>query len=384
MSNFYPGRESALPKVIPERIREAREGSGLTVEAFGDLIGVSRQAVSQFEIGQSGPSAQTMSRIIAITGQPPAFFVAPRRRKADTNATPFWRSLKRMNQASRVRITRRLEWAADIVDYVESYIDLPVVDVPVFSWDSTSAHDDDIEDIALRVRQDWSLGHGPIHDMVPLLENHGFILLREPVNCEDMDAVCRWQMGRPFILYSSQTTSNPRVNFNLAHELGHILIHSGIEIDSANLEKIEKQANRFAGAFLLPRTTFPMEVISTSIRYFETLKSRWRVAIAAMIYRCKDLGILNSSQVSYLWRQMNALGIRKQEPLDDAFPLPSPSLLRASLEMLVSNGVQTREQIEQAINLNPMDIESLGGTEAGWLSADRIVRLPPRPELRSI
>src|SRR5215213_3440511 len=50
------GRGSALPKVIPERIREAREARGLTAEAFGDLLGMSRAAVALYETGQVGPS----------------------------------------------------------------------------------------------------------------------------------------------------------------------------------------------------------------------------------------------------------------------------------------------------------------------------------------
>ncbi len=79
---------------------------------------------------------------------------------------------------------------------------------------------------------------------------------------------------------------------------------------------------------------------------------------------------------------MNVLGIRQKEPLDDAFETVKPSVLRASLEMLVSNKVQTREDIEHSINLNVEDIESLGGTAAGWLSADKVVAFVPRPSLR--
>ena len=101
-----------------------------------------------------------------------------------------------------------------------------------------------------------------------------------------------------------------------------------------------------------------------------------------MIYRCKDLAILSEMQVKYLWRQMNVLGIRRIEPLDDAFEVASPGILRASLEMLVSNKVQTRESIECSINLNAADIESLGGTNAGWLSADKVVVFIPKPILR--
>jgi Zn-dependent peptidase ImmA (M78 family)/DNA-binding XRE family transcriptional regulator len=383
MGTHQSGRESGLPKVIPERIREAREGRGLTAESFADALGVSRQAVAQYEIGQNGPSAEVLSSIISTTRQPATFFVRPRRRKADSPSTPFWRSLKRMEHADRVRITRRLDWACDIVDYVESFLRLPPVGIPDIQWNLEAGSIEDIEDIALRLRADWSLGFGPIHDMVQLLEFHGIILLREKVQCEDMDAVSRWQTGRPYILFSSEVSSQVRVNFNLAHELGHIMLHSGIDVTSDNLATIERQANRFAGAFLLPKTSFPDEVLSTSIEYFKALKQRWRVAIAAMIYRCKDLQILREPQVKYLWRQMNSLGIRQTEPLDDAFEQVSPSLLRAALEMLVAHRVQTKEEIEHSINLNPEDIESLCGTEFGWLGAQKIVAFPPRINLRN-
>jgi hypothetical protein len=107
------------------------------------------------------------------------------------------------------------------------------------------------------------------------------------------------------------------------------------------------------------------------------------VSMAAMIYRCKDLAILTDAQVKYLWRQMNTLGIRKVEPLDDAYAPTAPSILAARLDMLVTNKVQTREDIERAINLNAGDIESLGGMPDGWLSIDKILTFQPRPSLRA-
>jgi transcriptional regulator with XRE-family HTH domain len=55
-------------RIIPERIREAREARGLTAEDFGEQIGVTRQAVGQYEVGSSVPSAQTMTHIIGVTG----------------------------------------------------------------------------------------------------------------------------------------------------------------------------------------------------------------------------------------------------------------------------------------------------------------------------
>jgi Zn-dependent peptidase ImmA (M78 family)/DNA-binding XRE family transcriptional regulator len=370
------GSKKPLPKAIPERIREAREARGLTPEDFSELLNVSRQAVSQFETGQISPSGEVMAKIIAITAQPPLFFVTPRERAR--TGIPFWRGLKRMEQHHRRRIARRLEWARDIAAYVDRFIELPNVNLPNIEFDVEFATAEEIERAAEALRDHWKLGRVRIRNLASVLEENGIVLVREIVECSDMDAVSCWQGGRPFILCASEITSGPRSTYNLAHELGHILLHAGVEVSSDNLTKIEKQANRFAGALLLPRETFSQEVLGTSVSYFESLKKRWGVAIAAMAYRCKDLKIFNENQFSYLMRQMNARRIRKVEPLDDAFPVEKPSLLAESLRMIVERGVQTREQIEAALSLNLSDIESLCGVSKGYLD-DRVVAFAPRP-----
>jgi Zn-dependent peptidase ImmA (M78 family)/transcriptional regulator with XRE-family HTH domain len=361
------GDNAQLARIVPERIREAREARGLTAENFADAIGVTRQAVGQYEVGQSIPSAQTMTNIIAITGQPPAFFTTARVRQTEIFEVPFWRSLKRMARPDRLRITRRLEWAWDVVNYIEQFIELPPANLPVADWNFQIGTDDELERIAQKLRDDWGLGSGPIFHLAAIAEANGIIIVKEPVQCPDMDAVSRWQGGRPFILCSADRNSLPRENFDLAHEIGHLLLHHGVEVTPETLSKLERQANYFAGAFLLPRETFSREVVSTSVYYFLKLKERWRVSVAAMIYRCKELAILSKSQVEYLWRQLSAKGMRKEEPLDKAFLAEKPSVLSAALNMLIEHRVQTRSQIREALSLNPADLESICGASPGFL-----------------
>lgn len=373
------GAMRPLPRPIPERIKEAREARGLTSDAFAEKLDVTRQAVAQYETGQVSPSNEVLGRIIALTAQPPSFFVTPRARPGSIGV-PFWRSLKRMEQQHRRRILRRLEWAHDITTFVEQFIDLPEVKLPSIEFDDDQDDDERIEQAAEKLRDSWGLGRGPIRNLASLMEANGIILVREAVQCPDMDAVSCWIGGRPFVLLSDEVTSAPRSSFNLAHELGHLLLHAGVEVSARNLDRIERQANRFAGALLLPRESFSQEVLGTSISYFKLLKGRWGVAIAAMVYRCKDLHLLNVHQHKYLMRQMNALGIRKVEPLDDAFTVERPSILAESVKMLVEHGVQARSQLEASLTLNLGDVESLCGVPAGYLD-DRVVRFQPRPRL---
>jgi Zn-dependent peptidase ImmA (M78 family)/DNA-binding XRE family transcriptional regulator len=354
-----------LPQIIPERIKEAREAKGYTREALAEALGVTPQAIAQYESGQNAPGPEAMTKIIALTEQPPVFFTAARPSVRERFGTPFWRSLARMSRSDRLRIARRLEWSADIVAYIERFIELPRPNLPLIKSPENFADLEALEVAAETVREAWGLGSLPIEHLAPTLESNGVILIKERVNCADMDAVARWQSGKPYILLSEDKNSLPRENFDLAHELCHLLCHSHIEVNSENLAAIEKQANYFAGALLLPRKAFPQEVLSTSVNYFLELKARWRVSVQAMVYRCKDLGLLNKNQVAYLWRQLSKM--RSKEPLDDAFEPERPTLMSAALNMLVANRVQSRAQIVDALKLNHTDIEQLCGTSAGFL-----------------
>lgn len=378
MSDLVRTDRGNLPKPIPERIREAREARGLQLEVFAELLQVTKQAVSRYESGLAAPSGEIMRRIIGITGQPPSFFVMPRDRAA-SGISPFWRGLKRMELHHRKRISRRLEWAADIVAYLDQFIDLPEVKLPAIDFDPTSQSTDQIEHAADALRESWGLGRGPLRDLSAIMELHGFILVRESVECDDMDAVSSWQAGRPYVLFSSDVLSGPRNTYNLAHELGHMLLHSSVEVTSDNIALIEKQANRFAGAFLLPQDTFSREILGTSLNHFIFLKEKWGVAIAAMAYRCRDLEIINSNQFSYIFRQLNIKKVRKEEPLDDRFQVREPSILSGSIRMLLDRGVQNKQQIEQYLALNLSDIESLCGLPKGHLDS-RVV--PFMPQIR--
>ncbi len=368
-------RSKELAHVVPERIKEAREARGFTREAFAEALGITPQAVAQYEVGQHSPGSEIMANIISITRQPPAFFSAHRPSVRERFGTPYWRSLARMTRSDRLRIARRLEWCADIVGYIEQFIELPRTNLPTIKLPKDFADLEALEAAAEAVREAWQLGSLPISHLAPTLESNGIVLIKEPVRCQDMDAVSRWQAGKPYILLSEDKHSLPRENYDLAHELAHFLCHAYVEVASDNLAAIERQANYFAGALLLPRKSFPQEVLSTSVNYFLELKARWRVSVQAMVYRCKDLGILNKNQVAYLWRQLSKM--RAFEPLDDAFEPERPTLLSAALNMLVTNGVQTRAQIVEALKLNHADIEQLCGTEPGFLDR-KIVQLALR------
>lgn len=354
--------DARYDSLVPERIREAREARGFSPEEFAEILGISRQALAQYEGGQITPRSEIMSAIIGETGQPISFFTTQKRYAAPNMGSPFWRSLKRTDAKFRNRTIRRLEWTLEITKHVEQFVNLPAVNLPSIDFDLDLPEDvwtDAVEKAATSVRLSWGLGSEPIEHFERHIEANGIILVQDSVLTDDMDAVSRWQSGRPYILYAKETISSVRVLYNLAHELGHIVLHAGVDVNSKNLALVEKQADRFAGAFLLPQATFAREAFRTSLNHFLFLKNRWRVSIAAMVYRARDLGILSENQYKYVWRQMNAQNIRKKEPLDDMLPKPEPNLLREAVQMLFESDVITPRDLQRALALNPEDISCL-------------------------
>lgn len=367
------------PRIVPECLREAREARGYSLIEFAEIIGISKQALSQLEIGHTSPSPETFEKIVRATGQPLAFFTRPRPRARDLFGATFWRSLKRLNEPERLRIARRLDWLHDIVAYLERYVDLPALDLPAFPWfDPEVANDEDVEKAAASLREHWRLGIGPISNVCELMEAKGVIVFRETVNSPDMSAVSRWQAGRPVVCLSADKANTIRSRYDAAHELGHLVLHAGIQLDARNLNLLERQANRFAGAFLLPAESFSREVVSTSLDYFFTLKKRWKVSAQAMIYRCKDLGLLKEHQVKYLWRQINGRNMRAVEYLDKEFEPEEPIVLKGCIQLLLDNSVVTKPMLKEAIMLNEADIESICGMPPQSLSNVVPLHLKPR------
>jgi Zn-dependent peptidase ImmA (M78 family) len=130
------------------------------------------------------------------------------------------------------------------------------------------------------------------------MESKGIVICRYEMQGENVEAFSFWNGHRPFIFLASEKEAAVRRRYDLAHELGHLILHRWIEQseleDRAILKAIEGEAYKFAGAFLLPSSSFPNEVYTTRLDAFIPLKQRWKVSIQAMIYRCADLDLIDA------------------------------------------------------------------------------------------
>ncbi|WP_370931041.1 ImmA/IrrE family metallo-endopeptidase [Bartonella sp. DGB1] len=162
---------------------------------------------------------------------------------------------------------------------------------------------------------------------------------------------------------ASDKKSAVRRRFDATHELAHLCLHTWVteeELDDPKrLKQIEKEADHFAGAFLLPRRSFLNEIYSTKVESFIHLKSRWKVSIQSMVQRCKQLGIFDEYQILNLQKQISYKKWRTNEPLDSgpgALAFEEPLLLNYVVKKLIKSGKFTFDEL---INELPLSIEIL-------------------------
>lgn len=367
-------RFQPLEILVPERIREARLSRGMIASELADRVGVSRQAISKYELGTSEPSSLVMEKISDQLGFPISFFYkalsAPENR-----GTTFYRSLKTNAARAKEVMSIKSHWATQIASVLSNDIVFPAADLPSIPEcysDNTSYTLDEIEDITLHIRKEWGLGLSPIQNMSRLLESHGIVIATIKTGFSETDACSAFVGNRPFVFLDTQKECAVRTRFNMAHELGHLILHGGVsqaDIEQKSiLDGIEKEANQFASCFLLPHSSFLLDIRSTSLQAFLPLKRKWKVSIQAMVYRCKDLEVFTDSQMIYIQKQISAKRWRKSEPYDDEWPCEDTSVLKTAIKMLIDRGDYTKEEFLENFRLPASDVEELCSLPQGYLS----------------
>lgn len=382
-------RPKQSPHFLGVRLQEARIAFGMTASALADLLGLSRQVVSNYENGKRTPDYETLEKIAHTLGFPIEFFCKEKRVSEEHTAIHF-RSMSATVKMARERAHHRLEWMREIVQYLEEFIELPPPNLPHFD---VPQHPEalsmgQIEELAVATRQFWGLGNGPISNVVWLLENNGCIVSHSELLSDKLDALSRWCMseGRAYILLGSDKESACRSRFNACHELAHIILHPYLEPrhlrDKALFKLIEQQAHRFAGAFLFPETSFIKEVLSIQLAMFRQLKPRWNVAIGRMVQRALDLGLIDREQQKKLRISMARKKWHRREPLDDETPMEEPRLLKRAFLLLRDEGIQQCDDVTSSLPFRKQDLATLTNLSPNYFENISQEIIPfPRPKV---
>ena len=363
-------------KVIPYRIKQARVSRGLSMVELSELVSVSKQAISQYEMGKNAPSKAILNSIAMVLRYPISFFYKPVPVNENASSAVFFRSRKTARVKALSAAREKIEIFREINDYLEQYVDFPILNLPKITYEDEGINpidNEQIEQYALILREYWGLGKGPIDNLISIVQKNGIMVSKMQLRLNKLDAFSVWFDNKPFIFLGSDKDTNVRIRFDIAHELGHLLMHADYYSEedlknSAIHEKLENEADRFAGAFLLPKESFSKDVFSTSIDHFIQMKAKWMVSIGCMIYRCDTLGILSSNQIKYLKDQMTTRVYWRKEPLDREMPVEKPFAHKQAILLLLENGIITPGQLVEETGCSAEEIEQYCYLDKGTLT----------------
>jgi len=359
----------ALDRLDPFWITFARELRGLTKKELADKIKKTPSAMSQIERGLIHPDLETFVSISFALKVPPSFFTEKSERsKTIELASCHFRSLRSTSQSMRRQSARKGDLCIDFVELLESKgLLFPKEEVTDFS--GVADTDEDIEQAAMNLRRHWNMKLGPIPNIVKLVESKGIVVLPIEEVCSKVDAYSTWRGRRPCMLLSMAKTAS-RVRFDVSHELGHIVLH---EETAAGEAKTERQADRFAGAFLAPRDSFIEECPRRwNYHAFHQLKFRWKMSIQALLYRAKDLGCISQSTYQRAMIQLTRNKMRRDEGAE--WEMEKPVLVTQALELLSEQVILS--DLADEMSLYPNELRDMLSHCVPKETLDKIDRKP--------
>ncbi len=363
--------------VTPSRIRLARERRALTMARLSALTGIPQQRLSDYENARTSPTGEALSRIAGALGFPAGFFTADEVEEVASEAVAF-RARTRTSLRKQRAVRSQAALAVEFNDWLTERFSLPEPNVPTYGRPSP-------EDCAETVRALWELGDTAAPNTVHRLEAQGLRVFSLDSEHHEVDAFGFWRDSVPYVFLNT-AKSGERGRFDCAHELGHLVMH-GDERPLSGPEA-EREANRFASAFLMPRADVVARMPSgAQVDQILKAKSIWRVSAMALTHRLHDLELLTDWQYRSTCRRLAEMGYRTAEP--DGIARETSQILPKVFALLRSRGT-TPSGVARELNIPLSELDSLmfglsltshpgRGTAPGRRSERPVLRVVPAP-----
>lgn len=361
-----------LQRIVGARIIEARKEMGLSQSQLAYSAEVTRAAISKLESEEtSNPSAETMLRIASRLKKPVEFFYTQYNTGFEVETTPTFRSFSSATKRDREKVDvviNRLGLFLQLLFTVVLSRDTHLPNCCNNAPDSP-VNNKYIESLAASVREEWRMQNGPVRNLTNLLENNGIICFPYdlPDSVDSVNVTLRFNSEdesdrHPIIIYNN-SLSYYRQRFTIAHELGHILLHSkwSKKEYEENHPMAEKQAHRFASAFLMPADSFRSSIEGTTMANIILLKDRWGISIAAICHRMSDLEIIDDQRYKSLSIELSRRGWRKEEPGDKSHSVEPPYYMYAAFKIAFDRERISPEEIVEGFGLYPEEVIKFTG-----------------------
>lgn len=346
----------------------ARESRAITQTALAPQVGIPQGTLSKVEAGDvdiTDELAKAFSRALKY----PLPFFAQNDPVYPFGASTFYH---RKQQSVPAPILRRIEAKVNIYRFQIVRL-LRATDLDLrngFRRIDPTEHRGKIEPIAGLVRAGWRVPSGPIANMVRLIEDNGGIVIRFHFGTSKMSGLSEWIPPAPplFFLNDHPEISADRDRFTLAHEVGHVILHALIN------PNMEQEANRFGAEFLMPSSEIRSQIRTPlKLHTVAKLKPYWKVSMASLLSRARDLGIVTENQFVYLRIQLQQRGYLHREPPELDIPQERPSLINEVIKAHVQQLGYTYADVARLVNMELPEFKSYYQIDDGF-GGLRVVR----------
>lgn len=365
-----------------EKLQSLRELNSFSRKELADKLSVNEQAIWQYENEYTVPKfeiANEMKKIFNVKAQ--FFYTEPFVKNISNVENIAYRSEDREARKKAKMETTYLDYISYYIDDFESKLNLSVStikqlrdeSIQLYNVSTNSSRKSQLEIIAENARKKLNMQSN--EELLYKLELSGIYILEKNMGAS-IDAYSTWtHEDKPFIILGNRKKSAVLRNFDLAHELGHLLLHYKNDMDILTKDEhkqIEKEANDFSSFFLLPREPFLQDFASISKKSnpdsYRDMKIKYMVSIGALEYRAYKMNLLTFEENRYFYATMNRKNYRKNEPLDEDIAIVRPGKIRSLLDIVFNNQLLNLNDLLNHYHLDSIFLENLFGFEDEYLN----------------
>jgi len=246
---------------------------------------------------------------------------------------------------------------AELVAWLDGRVRLPEERLPdaVRSGDPAA-----IEAAAAACRRLWGLAPDlPLPNLTRVVERAGIVV------AEGREGPAFARVGRRYLVVIDRSSPGDR-RFELARMIGHVILQRSA---------LEAEADRFAGALLLPREGLLRELPrapSLDAAVLVPLARRWKVSLAALVRRAAELPIANAARYRDVAEHLS--GTRPQPPtMED--PDEVPEVIALALQQIEQGLGIRRIEVARRLGWSPQTFASVTGLEVAPRAQGNVISL---------
>ena len=279
------------------RLRIGRVFQGWTQRELGERVAVSHSAIAFFEKGLKSPKREVQDALSVVLEVEHDFFFLPDIEEEFREEEANFRRRIAATDRQRKQILAHGSLFGTLARYLQREVTIPTFHVPEIIPASVA----DVDRVADETRLYFGLPLDvPIGSVSRILDRAGVLVLTVDLETANrIDAFSRYGStaeATSIVVINTEKESPSRTLMDQAHELGHGVMHRSRR--GLPLDQREDEANRFAGAFLMPRAAFTRDMMGVKPKewaYLFEMKRHWGASIKAILYRAYELGLMDAA-----------------------------------------------------------------------------------------